>query len=156
MSAPAYVSPADMLSLFPEPELIEVTNLRDSAAQEVNPARLQAACDGANGIAYGYLATRFHAEALTLETLPEGFLGAFKMHCANIARDILDGSITEVRAKAEEARTFFQTFSGPAGSSNNDATPGVQGGERFGTIVTAPGRQYWNETRLTHLFGSSN
>lgn len=147
----AYVTPADMVAIYQEADLIEATNLRDSAADQINEVKLTAACDGANGIAYGYLATRYADERLQTDVLPLGLLSAFRTHCAAIAWHLLDGSTEEARNKHKDAVDYFQWFAKE--DRLPSTTPGVTT-ESVGSIAYEIQSSVWTSDRYSQVFGT--
>lgn len=152
MSVPAYVSPTDLLNLYGSALLAELTSLPAGTASDPNTARMQSVCDGANGMAYGYLSSRYTAASLEVNALPAGLREAFRIHCAAIARYLLDGSLEEARVKAESAIQFFQNFSSPNLTPPGDITPGVTAAERFGTISYEVPTPTLTRTQIGALF----
>ena len=144
-----YVTPEQMITLFEEGELIEATNLRDAAATGINMDKLQAACEGAAGIIDGYLMRRFTLP-LNLDSEQNSLRLTLQIHAANLARNLLDGKLEEVRLKAGDAIAWLKIFSEP-GNGTDDAVPGVDPLDKSGTIAFEPGRQVWNEQRFTDL-----
>jgi phage gp36-like protein len=148
----AYLTPTDMVAIYEDSDLVEATNLRDSAADQINEVKLQAACDGANGIAYGYLAARYADSRLQVDQLPAGLLQAFRTHCAAIAWHLLDGSTEESRNKHQDAVSYFQWFSKE--DRLPDSTPGVTAGSTARSMAFEPGRQAWGGDRYQGVFGT--
>lgn len=154
LSIPPYVTPTDMVNLYGSALLAELTSLPSGTASDPNTARLQSVCDGANGMAYGYLSTRYAANALDVAVLTEGLRAAFRIHCAAIARYLLDGSLEEARLKYDSAIQFFQTFSSPNLTPAGDITPGITAAERFGTIAYEVPPPTITRTQIAALFDS--
>lgn len=145
-----YVTADQMIVLFERDELIEATNLRDSAATDINTAKLEAACEGAEGIINGYLMRKFTLP-LDLEATENSLKVTLQIHAANLARNLLDGKLEEVRKKAEDAIAWLRIFTEPDKGGSNDTTPGVDPSDRAGRITFEPGRQCWSEQRFTDL-----
>jgi phage gp36-like protein len=144
----SYVTPQEMITLFEEQELIEATNLREGSAQTINVDRLQAACDGAQGIIDGWLMRRYN---LPLVDAPPHFVQALKIHAANIARNQLDGGTEEVRKKYEDAIAWLKWFC--ENDAIGDTTPGVSESEKSGSINFEMVESTWNADRVGRLFG---
>lgn len=146
----AYVTPADMEVFYEHSDLVEATNLRDSSAEQINLVKLQAVCDGANGIAYGYLVARYADDRIQINQLPQGLVQTFRVHCSAIAWHLLDGSSEEARNKQQDAIDYFQWFAKEDRLA--DATPGAGG--TTASISYETGRQAWTSDRYDTLFGS--
>lgn len=146
-----YVTPSDMITIYEENDLIEATNLRDSAADQINEVKLQAACDGANGIAYGYLAARYADDRLQVAALPVGLVSTFRTHCAAIAWHQLDGSTEEARNKHKDAIDYFQWFAKE--DRLPSTTPGVTT-DSVGSIAYEIQNSVWSSDRYTQVFGT--
>lgn len=147
----SYVTPTDMKAIYEEHDLVEATNLRDSAADQINETKLQAACDGANGIAYGYLAARYADARLQIGQLSDGLVQTFRVHCAAIAWHLLDGSTEEARNKHEDAISYFQWFAKEDRLPND---PEVIEPSTAGSMAFEAGRQAWTDDRYREVFGA--
>jgi len=145
----AYCTLADMVALFEELEIVEASNLRDSFESDPNATKIQAAIDGATGIIDGYLMRRYGLPIIT----PPEIAGALKIHCLNLARNLLDGSTEEVRGKANDAVAWLKLFSDPTkGGFGEDSTPGIQPGEGVGSVVSETPIYFWDADTIGALF----
>ncbi|MGA7934728.1 MAG: DUF1320 domain-containing protein [Kovacikia sp.] len=146
----AYCTPEEMAALFERQDLVEATNLRDQAASEINPAKLAAAIDGATGIINGYLMQAF---SLPIANISPELQSTLRIHACNLARNLLDGSNEEIRKKAEDAISWLGSFVQSTKASGGDTIPGTSARERFGSVKSEPGRQFWTEDKVWEVFG---
>lgn len=145
----AYCTITDMINLFEELEMIEASNLREARETDPNEIKIQAAIDGATGIIDGYLMRRYGLPVVT----PPEIAGTLRIHCLNIARNLLDGSTEEVREKANDAIAWLKLFTDPVkGGYGEDTTPGVQPGEGIGTVKSETPDYFWNADSVGALF----
>ena len=144
----AYCTLADMVALFEELEIVEASNLRDSFEDNPNATKIQAAIDGATGIIDGYLMRRYGLPVST----PTEIAGTLKIHCLNIARNLLDGSTEEVKQKADDAIAWLKLFTDPATTGYGDPAPGVQEGEGVGSVNSETPCYFWDADTVGALF----
>jgi phage gp36-like protein len=150
-----YVVPDDLIRLYEPDVLIQATNLTDPSASEINMARLEEVCNAANGIAYGYLATRYTDDSIQVEALTEGFQKAFKSHARSIARFLLDRSSQEVQIEYEKAVEYFQWMAESDrmfAVGGHDVDPGVTEDEVVGSISFSMKPATWSGEKLSQIF----
>ncbi len=151
----AYVVPNDLIRLYEPDVLIQATNLSDPSASEINMLRLEEVCEAANGIVYGYLATRYVDESIQVEALTEGFQKAFKSHARSIARFLLDRSSEEIQTEYEKAIEYFQWMSESDrlfAAGGKDVDPGVTEDEVVGSISFSIKPATWSGEKLSRIF----
>jgi len=137
-----------MIALFEELEIVEASNLREARERDPNAVKIQAAIDGAVGIIDGYLMRRYGLPVST----PTEIAGTLKIHCLNIARNLLDGSTVEVKEKADGAIAWLKLFTDPATTGYGDPAPGVQEGEGVGSVNSETPCYFWDTDTVGALF----
>ena len=103
----SYATTDDMIALFESNDLIELTNLRNSGATQINLDRLEVVCNGATGIVNGWLLRKY---SVPLVGAPRAIAETLRIHAANLAYNLLDGSTEEVRKKADDAIAWLKLF----------------------------------------------
>lgn len=142
----AYVSTAYMIDLYEEGELIKATNLGRQDATAIYMPKLIAACNGATGIANGYLMRQY---VLPIPSMSEELAAALEAHCGAIARCLLDCTLEETQKANAAAIEWLTLFTNEAAYVVDDVAVGTTDGgiELAKTISSEPGRQVWGTGR---------
>lgn len=101
----SYITPNDMEDAFDQALLIQATNYSDRTAQTINQAILQKACESGSNTVDSYLAIL----GIPSDRYNSTFLGAIKVHAANLAMDYLAGTDPQIRDKAKESIRWLET-----------------------------------------------
>lgn len=140
-----YATPDDLKATFEERDLVAATNQGDPRAAEIVEERLLQHCKIATGIVNGYLMQRF---TIPLQGASAEFLETLKAHTINLARESLEASSEEVRAKADNSRKWLEAISQVPSGETNDTTPGV---EPAGAIAYSIREPFWTNENLKKL-----
>lgn len=140
----AYLTQSDLVSLFGEAELIELTNLDDPTATQINADQLAAAIAYAEAEVNGYVAARY---TLPLAVVPL----VLKNKTADIARYFLDRyrAREDVRQRYEDAVRWLEWLA--KGIVALDLPPDQPPASAGLAQYSAPKRVY--DDRFTRDFG---
>lgn len=135
-----YATQQDLIDAFSQEEILELSQLDDSAANTIGTANVEAALDDASDLIDSYIGGRY---TLPLSSTPRVLVRI----CCDIARYMLDryNPREDVRQRYEDAiRWLEQVAKGvlSLGLDEAGAEPPTAGSPQF----LSPGRQFTNET----------